>query len=310
MPTPEAAPLHPPKAPSAPENLKGIALMCMGFFCFAAGDVQGKVLTADLNPFQIVWFRQSGLLVGVLILLMVRGLHLLRTPNPALQIGRGMSAVVSACCFMFAIAYVPLADATAVSFVAPFILTILGALLLKEPVGLRRWLAVIVGFVGMLIVIRPGMEVFHPAIGLVIVAATAFALRQALSRWLSGTDRIATTVAYTSLTSSLILTLVQPFVWETPDTTRLWLLIGGMTLCAAAGEILVIRALDIAQAVALAPVHYTLILWSTFYGYVIFAHLPDGWTLLGCAVIVASGLYTLNRERLAARRLKQDAKAS
>ena len=305
MPTPQVAPLRPPAPPQVPQNLKGIGLMAMGFFCFAAGDVQGKILTADLNPFQIVWFRQSGLMIGVLIMLSLRGFHLLRTPNPGLQIGRGMAAVVSACCFMFAIAYVPLADATAVSFVAPFILTVLGALFLKEPVGLRRWAAVFVGFIGMLIVIRPGMGVFHPAIGLVILAAAAFALRQALSRWLSGADGVATTVAYTSLTSSLILTLVQPFIWETPDTARLWLLIGGMTLCAAAGEILVIRALDIAQAVALAPVHYTLILWSTFYGFIIFSDLPDGWTLLGCAVIVASGLYTLNRERLAAQQARR-----
>lgn len=303
MPNPPIAP-SPTAAPPtrSAENLRGIGLMALGFFAFAAGDMQAKLLTAELNPFQIVWFRQLGLLVGVLVLLAMRGPQLLRSPRPELQIARGMAAVVSASCFIFAIGFVPLADATAVSFVAPFILTMLGALVLREPVGLRRWLAVLIGFVGMLVVIRPGMGVFHPAIGLVIVAATAFALRQVLSRWLAGTDSVATTVAYTSLTSSLIVSMIVPFVWTTPVDLQTWLLIGGMTLCAAFGEVLVIRALDVAQAVVLAPVHYTLILWSTFYGFVVFGDLPDGWTLVGCAIIVVSGLYTLNRERLAARR--------
>jgi S-adenosylmethionine uptake transporter len=305
MPVPQAAPLHSTAPRPAPQNLKGIALMALGFFCFAAGDVQAKLLTADLNPFQIVWFRQTALLIGVVSLLTMRGTHLLRSANPKVQIGRGIAAATSASCFIFAIGYVPLADATAVSFVAPFIVTILGALVLREPVGLRRWIAVMIGFLGMLIVIRPGLGVFHPAIGLVLLAATAFAVRQVLSRWLAGADSVITTVAYTSLTSSLLISLVVPFVWVTPNEAHVWFLIVGMTLCAAAGEVLVIRALDIAQAVALAPVHYSLILWSTFYGFVVFSELPDHWTLLGCIVIVASGLYTVNRERMAAKRADQ-----
>lgn len=306
MPNPPIAPIpQVAPTPTAADNLKGIVLMALGFFAFAAGDAMAKMLTSELNPFQIVWFRQSGLLIGVLVLLSMRGLHLLRTPRPDLQIARGVVAVISASCFIGAIGYVPLADATAVSFVAPFIVTILGALILREPVGLRRWIAVAIGFAGMLVVIRPGLGVFHPAIGLVVVAATAFSMRQILSRWLSGTDSIATTVAYTSLTSSVIVTMIVPFVWKTPEGSTIWLLIGAMTICAAVGEVLVIRALDIAQAVALAPVHYTLILWSTFYGFMVFGDLPDGWTLLGCAVIVVSGMYTVNRERLAAKRARR-----
>lgn len=301
MPVPQAAPLHTPEPPHTVENLKGIGLMALGFFCFAAGDVQAKLLTDHLHPFQVVWFRQSGLFLGVLVLLALRGMHVLRTPQPLVQIGRGLAAVVSAACFITAIGFVPLADATAVSFVAPFITTVLGALILREPVGLRRWMAVAVGFAGMLIVIRPGAGVFHPAIFFVVAAATAFSVRQILSRWLAGEDGIATTVAYTSLTSTALVSLALPFVWTMPGSLSVWLLIAGMAGAAALGEILIIRALDIAQAVVLAPIHYSLILWSTFYGFVVFADLPDRWTLLGCVVIVASGLYTLNRERLRAR---------
>ncbi|KUF12849.1 transporter [Pseudoponticoccus marisrubri] len=276
--------------------------MLLGFFLFAACDIQAKVLTETLNPFQVVWLRNIGLCLGVLVMLALRGTHLLRTTNPVLQVMRGLVAAVSAACFIFALRYVPLADAVAVSFVAPFMVTVLGALLLREPVGPRRWGAVAVGFLGMLIVIRPGYGVFHPAILLVVLAAMAFSARQILSRWLSGGDGVATTVAYTSLTATAAASLVQPFVWTTPTDPGVWALIVGLAVTAGLGEVFVIRALDVAQAVVLAPLQYTMILWGTFYGYMVYSDLPDAWTLGGCAVIVASGLYTLHRERQVARR--------
>ena len=238
----------------------------------------------------------SGLFIGVCILIAARGKHILYTPKPHLQVVRGIVAAGSATLFIFAINYVPLADAVAVSFVAPFIVTVFGALILKEPVGVRRWLAVLTGFVGMLVVIRPGLGVFHPAIFLVLLAATLFAIRQLVSRWLSGVDPIITTVAYTAIVAFLIISVFQPFVWQTPNSLRAYLLVLGMASAAAAGEILIIRALDIAHSVALAPIHYTLIIWGTLFGYWVFGDLPDQWTLLGCGVIVVSGLYTTYRE--------------
>ena len=153
----------------------------------------------------------------------------------------------------------------------------------------------------MLIVIRPGLGVFHPAIGFTVTAACFFALRQVLSRSLSGADPVITTVTYTSLTSIVLVSVALPFVWATPDQLSLWLLAIGLAATAGLGEVLVIRALDIAQAVVLAPIHYSMIIWGTFYGFVVFSDLPDGWTLIGCGIIIASGLYTLHRERLAAK---------
>lgn len=280
--------------------------MLSGFFCFAAGDVQAKFLTETMHPVQIVWFRQIGLFMGVALFLMFKGFHHLRSAMPLLQIGRGVTATLSAICFIVGVSFVPLADAVAVTFIAPFIVTILGALILREPVGLRRWIAVGVGFFGMLIVIRPGMGVFHPAILFIVVAASMFAARQILSRWLSGADSIATTVAYTSITSTVLASLALPFVWQSPEEPFLWAVAAGLAAAAALGEFLVIRALDIAQAVVVAPMHYSMILWGTFYGYMVFADLPDLWTVVGCLVIVASGLYTLHRERLAAKRHRVD----
>ena len=247
--------------------------------------------------------RMAGLVVGVLFLFARKGTELFYTPKPKLQVLRGLVAAGSGTLFIYAITYVPLADAVAVSFVAPFIVTVLGAVVLKEPVGIRRWLAVLIGFFGMLVVIRPGMSVFHPAIFLVVIAASCFAIRQLVSRWLSGVDSVSTTVAYTSVVAFCVTGLAQPFVWITPDNVRVLLIIVGLALSAAVGEVFIIRALDIAQSVALAPMHYTLIIWGTLYGYIIFNDLPDAWTFAGCSVIVASGLYTTYREFLQQRRL-------
>ncbi len=301
MPLDPAAPLVAGDAPRRPENLRGLALMALAFFVFAASDAQAKLLTESLHPLQIVWMRQLGLLSGVFVLLLLKGPAILRTDRLGLQVLRGALAVVSASAYIFALRYVALADATAVTFVAPFMVTVLGALLLGEKVGVRRWSAVAIGFVGTLIVIRPGLGVIHPAVLLVVLAATAFAFRQILSRALAGTDRTATTVAYTAIASVLLLTLPLPFVWQSPATGSEWALLVGMAVCGALGELLVIRALETGQAIVLAPVHYSLIIWGTFYGWLIFGHLPDRWTWLGAAIIVATGLYIMHREWMLAR---------
>jgi S-adenosylmethionine uptake transporter len=289
-------------------NVKGIGLMVLGFCFFALGDALAKLLTDSLPSLQIVWFRTLGLFIGVCVLIGTRGFSILKSSRPVLQVLRGLGAVGSATCFIIAIRYVPLADAVAVTFVAPFIVTALGAFLLKEPVGPRRWMAIVIGFIGMLIVIRPGQGVVHPAIFLVVAAATFFAFRQLLSRWLSGADSVVTTVAYTSILTFSITGIAQLFVWVTPTGLDVILLIIGLALCGATGEILIIRALDIAQSVALAPCHYTLIIWGTLYGYLFFGELPDRWALTGCIIIMASGLYTMYRERLLARAAAQATK--
>lgn len=274
--------------------------MAAGMFLFSAVDAMGKLLTDTLHPVQIVWCRQLGLLFGVFILIAIKGRVVLHSKYPRLQIGRGVLAAISATLFIVGVSYVPLADAVAISFVAPFMVTLMGALILREPVGIRRWSAVSIGFIGTLIVMRPGLGIMHPAAGFVIIAATAFALRQILSRYLAAGDKTQTTVAYTAIVSAFLLSLPLPFVWQTPQTAlEIWLLVA-IAVIAAFAETLVIMALDTAQAVVVAPVQYSLIIWGTFYGFVIFGQLPDGWTWVGTAVIVATGLYTLNRERVVA----------
>lgn len=282
------------------DSLRGIALMAGGMFLFSGVDAMAKLLTETIHPVQIVWFRQVGLFLGVLALIALRGGAVLRSARPRVQVGRGALAACSATLFILGIGYVPLADAVAITFVAPFMVTVMGALVLREPVGARRWIAVTVGFAGALIVIRPGLGVLHPAAGFILVAAAAFAMRQVLSRVLAGGDRTSTTVAYTAIVSWTILSVPLPFFWRNPASGGEIALLVAIALLAAAAETLVIMALDAAQAVIVAPVQYTLLLWGTLYGFFVFDQLPDGWTGLGALVIVASGLYTLNRERMAA----------
>ncbi len=297
-----ATPVVPETGPRRTENGKALLLMALGMFIFSAVDTQGKFLTETLHPIQITWSRQLGLLIAAFVLLGLHGRALLRTGHPVLQVLRGVMAAGSATIFIVAVQYVPLADAVAVSFVAPFIVTVLGALLLREPVGLRRWLAVIAGFVGTLIVIRPGMGVIHPAAFLVVVAATLFALRQIISRALSDTDRTITTIAYTAFIGSAILTIPLPFVWRTPETGLEITLLVSIAIMAGVAEICVIKALEAGLAVVVAPVQYTLMIWGTMYGFLVFGQLPDLWTWVGTAIIIATGLYTLYREWLATKR--------
>lgn len=271
--------------------------MGLGFLLFSVADTQAKLLTEFFHPVQIVWMRQLGLLAGVVVAFAMLGPSIFATRHPALQFGRGLLAVTSAVCFIFAVKYVPLADAVAISFVAPFLVTVMGALFLGETVGPRRWAAVIVGFCGALIVIRPGLSVMHPAGFLVIVAATAFAARQVLSRYLAKDDRTVTTVAYTALVSTVVLTLPLPLFWTTPEVGVRWALLFGMAVFAALGELLIIKSLEIAHASVLAPVHYSLLIWGTFWGWLVFDQLPDIWTWVGAGVIVATGLYIIHREQ-------------
>ena len=283
--------------PTARENLIGVGLMLLSMFVFSAVDTIAKVLTTDFHPLQIVWTRQLGLVVGVFVMIAVRGVSLFQTNHRKLQLVRGLMAALSASLFVTAINFVPLADAIAVTFIAPFVVTMFSALLLKEKVGIHRWSAVIVGFLGTLIILRPGFDGFEPALLLAVLAAVLFAFRQIISRYLSGSDKTETTIAYTALVAVLVLVIPLPFIWQTPVSGFHIFLMAVMAILAGLGELLVIKALEVALAVVVSPVHYTILIWGSLYGYFVFGDFPDYWTWGGAVIIILSGLYTLYRER-------------
>jgi len=146
------------------------------------------------------------------------------------------------------------------------------------------------------LIVRPGMGVIHPAVLLVVLAAAFFSARQILGRLLADTDKTITTIAYTAITASLLITIPLPFIWQTPEFGITWVYLAILAVSGAVGEILIINALEVAEAGVVAPLHYTIIIWGTLYGYLIFNQLPDQWTLIGTAIIVAAGLYTLRRD--------------
>ncbi|MGH1369598.1 MAG: DMT family transporter [Maritimibacter sp.] len=277
-------------------NRLGLLLMTCGFFCFSLADLFSKVLTEGFHPFQITWVRLFGLMSAVIVLLLVKGPGILRSGAPGLQVFRGVIAIISSLAFVLALRTVPLAEAVAVSFVAPFFVTVMAALFLREKVGWRRWLAISIGFIGVLVIIRPGLGVLSPAIGFVLLAALCFAGRQVVSRSLAKRDSTVTTIAYTAIVATTLLFIPMVLVWKTPETGREIMYFVLMAGVAALGELFIIRALEIANAVVVAPVHYSLILFSTLWGFLVFADLPDVWTWVGAGIVVLSGLYTLYRE--------------
>jgi len=297
MTLPEAGDVPPHPGTVAGDNVKGALFMLAGMFVFSAVDAQAKYLTHYLPSLQIVWARQIGLVVGVIILIIWHGRSVLRTRFAMLQIGRGAAAALSATFFILGLNFVALADAVSVTFVAPLVVTIMAALLLGERVGVHRWTATIIGLLGTLVVIRPGMASFHPGLLLPLVAAILFAIRQVISRHIGMRDRTETTLAYTALTAFLMMSIVQPFIWQPINSPKLIAILASMSLMAALGEFLVIKALEIGQAVFVSPLHYTIIIWASLYGYLLFGQFPDLWTWIGSFVIMASGLYVFHRER-------------
>ncbi|MFK7891757.1 MAG: DMT family transporter [Granulosicoccus sp.] len=276
----------------------GVVYMLGAMFLFATADAHAKYLTAYFHPTQIIWFRQLGLVIGVLYLIYRHGSVLFVTQQRSMQICRGILVVLSSVLFVSAIKYVALADAVAASFVAPFFVTIFGVLILGEKVGIRRWAAVVLGFIGAFIIVRPGLGLVHPAALLVVLAAAIYAMRQVIGRYLSRSDKTLTTITYTALTSGILISIPLPWFWKTPEALSLWMLLISMSVLAGIGEVLLISALEAAKAATVAPIHYTLIIWGTGYGYLFFNQFPDRWTWVGTAIIVAAGMYNLRREKL------------
>lgn len=289
-------------APAAGDATRGMLLMLCATLCFALLDLQAKHLATRMSPVEVAWARYFGNVVLVaLIFLPGRGLSLFRTRRPWLQLFRSLLLIFCTLVFFTAIAYMPLADAVALTFVAPLFVTALSVPLLGEKVGPRRWAAVAVGLAGALIIVRPGLGVMHWAAGLVLAMTFAYALYQICTRMLSGVDDPVTTLFYSALVGAVLLSLAVPFVWTTPATWADAAMLLGTGLCGGFGHYLLIRAYAYAEAAALAPLHYASLLWTTIGGLLVFGDFPDAWTFAGAAVLIGAGVYVFRRERALSR---------
>jgi drug/metabolite transporter (DMT)-like permease len=220
-----------------PDVVRGIFLMCAGVAMFPFMNAAVKLLAATYPVPQIVWARFTGHLIFMLIVFLPRyGRALLATRRPAVQIARSVLMLASNLLFVIAIGPVPLATASAIGFTSPLIVTALSVPLLRETVGWRRWSAVMVGFVGALMVIRPGSGFHDPAVLLLLLSSAAYAVYQIATRWVSFYDNAATGIIFTALLGSLAMSLPLPFNLVLPHNTLDWLLFVSLGLLGGGGH--------------------------------------------------------------------------
>ena len=261
---------------------------------FTSLDTTAKYLTHSYPVAEIVWGRY---LFHALFGMMWAGRRLpdvLLHARFGIQALRGFFLVVTTAIYFLAIRTVPLADAASISFMAPILVTALSVPLLGEPVGVRRWIGVVVGFVGTVIIVRPGSGVMQAATLLVLASAAINALYQITTRVLNRTDLPMTTNVYSALIGTALAALALPFGWITPDLEG-WSLLALAGLFGVVGHYCMIKSLAAAPVAAVVPFSYVGLLWATIYGVAIFGDVPDGWTVLGAAVIAGSGLYIFYR---------------
>ena len=272
-------------------NPRAIVMMLGMAMCFAVLETTAKWLSHSYPVPMVVWFRYA-VHVGLMLVLFgpIMRTKLVRTTQPAGQLARATLMLGSTLCNFGALSFLPLAEVKAISFVSPLLVSILAVWLLHEHVSLSRWIAILVGFGGTLFIVRPGSAMLNPAVLLALGAAACYSLYQILTRKISGEDDQRTSLFYTAFVGFMLMTFMLPHVWVRPqwEHAPFFLLLGtaGMT-----GHYLLIKALEIEKASALSPFGYSQLLWIGLAGWFVFGDFPDGHSLIGMAIIVASGLY-------------------
>lgn len=275
---------------------RGILLALASVAVGVSMDALAKHLTAAYAVLMLVWARYSFNSLGVLAWAVVARRGVFTSHNLSLQLVR--SALLAVCTvFMYSgLSYLPLSTTTAIGMVHPLVTTALAVPLLGERVGWRRWIAILVGFVGALVIIRPSFEALGWPVLLPVGMALCYALYTLATRRLAAVDDSATTVAWTPMVGTVMFTLALPWGWQTPTALDAGLLIGLGALGAGA-HLLFVMALRLAPAGVISPFSYSALVWSGLFGYVLFSEVPDRWTLLGAGLIAGSGLYVWARER-------------
>ena len=281
------------KASDSQRILAGILFMCGAGLLFPVMSGFAKFLGEDgYSSLQISWARAFGHIVFMLAVFVPRfGLAMLRTRRPLIQVCRSAMLFMSNASSFFAIIFIPLAKTSAITSIAPLMVVPLSWLVLGERTTVGRVVALAVGFVGVLILIRPGTALFHWASLLSVVSAFGYAAYQVLTRKVAGIDPPETSTIYSSVVGGIGMFAVLPFVWRTPETLRDILYFCSLGVIGAMGHYLVARALTNAPANIISPFQYMQLIGSGIVGYVFFGDFPDLLTWIGAATIVGSGLY-------------------
>ncbi|HRK23577.1 MAG TPA: DMT family transporter [Beijerinckiaceae bacterium] len=294
---------HPDAPPETTrQRMVAIVLVMGAVLMFTIIDASAKWLNPRIGVLETVWLRYVVAFLWTLPFLnpwSVPGL--LHSEKPVLQALRGFLLLASTALNFIALQYLQLAQTVSIAFMAPLMVSLLAGPILGEWAGPRRLAAIIVGFVGVLIMTRPGSGVFHPAAILSLLSMTSYSIILLMTRRLQATDSPETTIFYTSLFGSLVLMPPALMLWSWPTGALEWLAIAMLGFGGALGHWMLIQAQRRTEAPVLAPFLYTQIIWMTLAGYLVFGDVPDRWTLVGGTVVIASGLYLLHRERVRAR---------
>ena len=287
-------------APAKDTTFAAIGLSLLSTVFFAMGDVAAKVLTDTLPAIEVTWLRYIVFCsVVVPAVFVARGAKAMHTPRLRLQIIRALAVAGSSVLFILGLGHLQVAEATAINFISPIFITALSIPLLGEKVGIRRWAAAAVGFLGVMLVVQPGGSAFQMAALLPIGAALSWAVAAIATRLMSS-ERPEATLAWSAVIGLIVLTAFVPFNWRAPTTGEIGLavLMGSFSTM---GHWLIILAYRKAAASTIAPFSYVQLLFAGLLGFGVFGTVPGTMTLVGGLVIAASGLYTAHRERIRAR---------
>ena len=281
------------------QKLSGILFFVAAILLISIVDTICKIFTTELHSLQLVW----GYILGINLTLWIFFYHrreritnLVKTDRIVVQLMRPAFLAASITSLFLGLTYLPIAEATTIGFTAPLFITALSGPILREKVGIHRWLAVVLGLIGVLVIVRPGGELWHWASLMPFVGAMFFAVFQIITRLLSKTEKTNTTLFYTGLGGFFWTSIIVPFVWITPSLLHwtVFLLTGAM---GAVAHLCMISAFNRAEASLLAPFNYTKLLWVSVLGFLIFGDVPSFNMWVGATIIVAAGIYILYRER-------------
>ena len=281
--------------------MKAIIFSLLGWMFLPVMDGFAKFLSDDLPILQITWARYFFTVVFTLpIMIFFFKKQLVWSNKPKLQILRGLILLSANICFFYAISIISLAKALTLAFVAPLIVTAFSPVMLGEKVGFRRWTAVVVGFIGSLVVIRPGFVELNFASMAALGTGILYGFYLIITRKLSTSDNPLLTLLMTGMVGAILVSVIIPFYWVKPSLNQ-WSLMAGIGVFACIGHLFLILSLKYADASKLAPLGYTEIIPNVLIGYYFFSEFPDKWTYVGLLIIILSGLYISRREYILTR---------